>query len=131
MFNYIFYKLYKLAKVTEKQWHSKQRMPEVVALFLFSMLQFMNLITIYIVLIKEISFLNHFKLDLLLIVIIGLILYFVNYKLFIKASTYLKVEKRYDDEKRLKRKSKDIFFWLYILGSFIVMFTVFEIYSVR
>lgn len=131
MYKYIFYKLYQISKRTEKQWGSGQGIPEWIAIFSISMLQFVNLITLYVILVHGLSFFDNYDLSFSNIIVTGLILYILNYLFFVRDNKYSKIEKYYDKDSNKLKKTKTILFWLYVVVSFVLMFVCFEMYSIR
>lgn len=83
MYTYIYYKLYRLAKKTEKNWSPNMRMPATIAMFSITILQFVNLMTLYVFIVHGIQLFKPFILNKGVVIIITLILYGINYYYFL------------------------------------------------
>ncbi len=126
MYKYIFYKLYKIAKKTEKNWTPEMRMPASLAITTISILQFLNLMTLKIFLVHGLKTLKQTFLSKEIVIIIGLFLYIINYFLFMRNKKYLLLEEKFDKESRKLKLIKTILFWIYVLLSFLLLFYMFE-----
>jgi hypothetical protein len=117
---FIYYKLFKIASYTEKQWAKSLQTPEHVALISYTLLLILN----YLFISVEVT--NYIGYNSGLIVNAGLIfvaiLFFFNYFLFVYKKKYLEIEKRFDNESAQKRNVKTFFFWMYVVISICVLF---------
>ena len=129
MYNYIFYKLYKIAKKTEKQWPQGTRMPVAVAFFSTSILQGFNLLTLLAILSLGLEL---FKIPSLApehAIITMILLYAVNYFLFVRNKKFLQIEERFDKDSKNIKTIKAILFWLYVVLTFVLFFVVLETFK--
>jgi hypothetical protein len=122
MFKYIYYKIYKIVKITEKSWSKNLEMPHWVALFILSIFLFLNFITILFCYTDYTG--KVVDLNLYLIVFLGLGVYLLNYLLFIHKQAYIKIEKRFDKDASAIKVVKSIFFWFYIILSIWMLNTI-------
>ena len=120
MYQYIYYRLYKIAVVTEKLWSPGMRIPEWVAIVLMLIFLLLNALTVLIfhaIITKHYVDLNNFHAVSFLIVI-----FLINYFLFIRNQRYLKIAEKFDKETKRQKIKKTIFFLIYVffsIGSFI------------
>lgn len=126
MYTYIYYKLYRLAKKTEKNWSPNMRMPATIAMFSITILQFVNLMTLYVFIVHGIQLFKPFILNKGVVIIITLILYGINYYYFLFNEKFKYIENKLDKESSNLKSVKSLFFWLYIIFSFILLFYMFE-----
>lgn len=126
MYAYIYYKLYRLAKKTEKNWSPNMRMPATIAMFSITILQFVNLMTLYVFIVHGIQLFKPFILNKGVAIIITLILYGINYYYFLFNEKFKYIENKLDKESSNLKSVKSLFFWLYIIFSFILLFYMFE-----
>ena len=122
MYTYIYYKLYRLAKKTEKNWSPNMRMPATIAMFSITILQFVNLMTLYVFIVQGIQLFKPFILNKGVAIIITLILYGINYYYFLFNEKFKYIENKLDKESSNLKSVKSLFFWLYIIFSFILLF---------
>lgn len=124
-YEYIYYKYYKIAVFSEKNWARGLRIPQWLALFLISLMLFLNLalvLIIYINVAHKVPTLNKSHALLLMFA-----LYFLNYLLFLRRERYKKTVERFDKESSNKKRVKTILFWLYVslsIGLLIVFFSL-------
>lgn len=114
MYKYFYYKLYKLAKKSEKSWSKEIQMPQYVALFSFSILIYISLLILHIFLT---GFFKIVIVDLStkFVVTFIILIYIINYLLFVKNKRYLNLEKIIDAESSRLKAFKNTFFWCYII----------------
>lgn len=126
MYTYIYYALYKIAKRTEKKRNPSMRMPATIAMITISFLQFINLLTVFVLLVHGVKLFEPFALSKELAIFIGLTLYGINYLLFLKNKKFLKIEEKFDKKSKKLKKVRIILFWAYIILSFVLLFVVLE-----
>ena len=131
IYKFIYYRLYKLALKSEKQWGVNNRMPHLVAFFSFVILQLVNLFTAVFILSKGFGL---FSLPSPLEPIHGILiccsLYLINYFLILSKKKYFKIEKEFD--KSLKDRKKELInllFWTYLIGTIPLFFIVVKFFS--
>lgn len=126
---YIYYKLYKLAIKSEKQWGANIRMPQLVAFFSLSILLSINFLTFIIFLKHGFNFIDLPELTSFHAIVTVIGIYFLNYIFFIRKRNYLKIEEHFDKLFKVKNKFYwDAFFWLYVVMTFPVLILVLEIF---
>ena len=118
--------LYKLAKKTEENWSPSMRMPTNIAMSTISILQFINILTIYVLLVHGFNIIKPFVLSKELAVLIALIIYLLNYLYFLRKKRFLKIEMKFDKDSQKMKIVRKIFFWIYIISSFIILIFVLE-----
>ncbi|HEX8577109.1 MAG TPA: hypothetical protein VF677_12515 [Flavobacterium sp.] len=124
-YEYIYYKIYKIARITEKSWGKEMAMPHWLALFIISIFLMLNsvlgLIT-YILLTHKVP-----EFDKIYIIVVMCGFFIGNYLLFIREDRYKKIIKKFDNESPKQKTIKTIFFWLYIvlsIGLLVVTFSM-------
>lgn len=113
MLKYLFYKLYKLAVIIDAD-----NIPEHRVGMIMSLLEFLNLVELYILTSSRVFFTSSRKVlseEIIAIVIIYLLLAFFNYLLCIRHGRYLIIERRFRTESRKRRIIGTILVSLYIL----------------
>ncbi len=120
-YHFVYYKLYSLAIKTEEKWNISMQMPEMVAAVSYSILLLLNIGFILLFLY------NYLKIDIevssLSGVIAMIILYLLQYFIFIYKKKYLYIKKYFDE----KNKKKQTFvFWLYIFISIMSYFIIWQ-----
>lgn len=102
------------------------RMPATIAMFSITILQFVNLMTLYVFIVHGIQLFKPFILNKGVVIIITLILYGINYYYFLFNEKFKYIENKLDKESSNLKSVKSLFFWLYIIFSFILLFYMFE-----
>lgn len=128
VYNFLYYRLYKIAKKTEEKWATSMRMPEWVAVHSIVLLIFFNLMTIFIFFKGVVRALNDFKLEFEHIIMTIAILYIINYFLFLKKRKYLILEKKLDKK---QQTIKNTFIIFYIVISLVLLFVFFPLFSTK
>ena len=129
MYNYIFYRFYKIAKVIESQHHESMRTPVSVAMGLTFLLQGSNLLALFIFLVHYFEMLRPSSLGPEVAVAVFTLFYGLNYFLFVRNKKYLRIEKKFDNESVKLRVIKKSLFWFYVVLSVFLLiyaFTAFE-----
>ena len=129
MYNYIFYRLYKYAKKTEKKWGSSLAMPITLSIYSLIMLQYLNLLTVFALLTHYIKIIPSFTLTKTMAIGTGLIMYIINYLVFIRNKKFLQIEKKFDRDSDNVKVIKTILFWLYVILSFVLFIVVLETFK--
>ena len=115
-YKYIFYKFYKIAKKTEKQWNVSLRSPELISfmtMFILNIYQF-------ILLSNFITTSQNTKNKMYFIFLFFILT--LNYYLFIYRKNFLIIEKEFDTLTRTQRRSYDFYFYAIILCSILLVF---------
>ena len=129
MYNYIYYKLYKMAKRTEKQWPQSMRMPATIAMFSISILQLVNFAMIFVLLVYGIKVLPPSTLVPEQAIFTMVLIYIVNYFLFVRNKKFLQIEERFDKDSKATKRIKSLLVWLYIILTFVLFFVVLETFK--
>lgn len=116
LYYFIYYKLFKIASYTEKQWAKGVQMPEWLALCSFVILIILNLVFLLMCLFKIFNFTIVLTKEMALIS--SAVIFGVNYFLLIYKKKYVEIEKKFDRESQKDRNIKSFLFWLYLLLSF-------------
>lgn len=133
MYNYIYYKLYKISKKSEVKRNSEKTIPQWVAMFSISMLQLINLMTLYVLLVHgyDLKVMNVSSLSKSHAIFIMCILYYLNYLFFVDKKRYLIIEKKFDKDSSRTKKIRTVLFGIFIALSFALLFLVLETFSLR
>ena len=129
MYKYIFYKLYKYSKQTERGSVTGENFIAWIAVVLISMIQSVNLMTLYVVLVHGLNLFSTMDLTVLYPILIMCILYILNYLFFVKNRKFIIIEKHCDNDSNRIKKIKTAFFWIYTIGSFVLMFLALDFFS--
>lgn len=127
IYEYIFYKLYKYSLRSERLWGTGHQIPQWLAIFYISVLAFFNLITLFVII-------NHFLVINITFsrlhgFIIAIIFYSVNYFLFLKGKRYKKIAEKLDKDTKRSKILKDILFWVYVVMTFVLFFTILPMFA--
>lgn len=126
---YIYYKFYKLAIKSEKQWGANIRMPQMVAFFSISLLQFFNLLTIFVFLSHGMNLFSIPRLEPMHAILSMSFIFIFNYYVYIKDRRYIKIEKRFDKLfKEKETKLSSIVFWTYVVLTFPLFILTLELF---
>ena len=131
MYKYIYYKLYKITKKSEKNLASHMRMPATLTIFSLSFLQFINLMTILILLVHWLKIFSPTTISKEIAIGTILFLYGINYFLFLRNRKFLLIEKTYDEAPKKLKSIKTKLFWIYIILSFALLFFSFAKFNTR
>ena len=129
MYKYIFYKLYKYAKISEKRWGNELAMPINVSILSLLILQNLNLLTILALFTYGIKIIPPFALTKTMAIGTGLIMYIIDYLVFIRNKKFLQIEERFDKDSKSVKTIKTILFWLYVVLTFVLFFLVLETFK--
>lgn len=121
-YHFVYFKLYSLAIKTEEKWNISMQMPEMVAAVSYSILLLLNMGFILLFLY------NFLKIDIevssLSGVIAMIILYLLQYFIFIYKKKYLYIKKYFDEK---NKKKQTVVFWLYIFISIMSYFIIWRV----
>lgn len=120
-YKYLFYKLYTYAKKNEQN-HGQSAMPEWIALFSISILLFINLDVIFSLF--EYFFKIEIKLSTLAMILIALVVYLINYFIFIKGKIYIEIVNSFAQESRKQAISRTFLVWFYMISSFLLTYII-------
>jgi len=127
VYEFIFYMLYKYAAKSEKGWETGRGIPHWIGVFSLSCLLFINIITCVVIVYHyfpfSISLTKYHALSLILL------LYYINYVIFIKHRKYLKLVKKFSNHFMNKKVLQEIFFWSYIILTFVLFFTILPMFA--
>ena len=129
MYYYIFYRLYKMAQKTEKQWSPNMRTPVAVAFFSIAILQFINLLTLFVILKHGIQLDISIELSKEKVILVGIVILLINYYIFIRNKNFSNIETRFDEDSSKSKNLKKMLFWIYIVLTFVLFFTVLETFK--
>lgn len=127
LYQFIFYRLYRFSVGSERSWGAGPGIPHWVGVISFSILLGFNLLTLFVMLNHYFPFagaLNKFH-----GIGIAFFLYFVNYLIFIRENRYKGIVKRIDGKGTNKKLFMEVFFWLYIISTFVLFFTVLPMFA--
>ncbi len=124
LLKYLYYKLYKFSLRTEKQWASAHQIVGWTALHGLLVLFILNTVSVLILFSNKV---RGTSLNILHAVFLVIILYLLGYYVFIKEKKYLKIENKFDEIDRSKKKILDALFWIYLILTFLVMFIIIPI----
>jgi len=114
MYSYVYFRLYKLAKITERQWAEGARMPEWIALFLLFLLVIFNLFSLLIFLRRFLE-LSIPSLNKWIAVVVFIFFMIINYFVFIRNDRFVRIEKKYDSISNKEKAIRSILFWIYLV----------------
>lgn len=118
-YKYIFYKFYKWAE----KLHGDRESHEFTAFFSLTFLIYANLISIFLAMKIVLNFsIAHIELSKLEIGIYSLIPAIPQYFLLLHRKKYLKILKEFGTEDKRKSIKGDIYAWLYIIITFVILF---------
>lgn len=109
-YHYLYYKLYKFSKRTEKQWGKNMQMPEWAAFIVQAILFFFNLLIVIIFLIKMNIMIDDWQIIFPCIVALSL-----NFYLFIYKQKYIIIESYFDNIDFQLIPKMNFYFWTYIV----------------
>ncbi|MEQ6122698.1 hypothetical protein AAON49_00690 [Pseudotenacibaculum sp. MALMAid0570] len=128
MYAFIFYKLYKIAQKTEKKWNANARTPVTISIYSLLMLQFLNLLTIFALFTRGLKLIPSLTLTKETGLLSALFLYIINYLAFVRGKKYIEIETRYDNDTQSQKNFKTVLFWLYVVLTFVLFYTILYTY---
>ena len=118
-----------MAQKTEKQWSPNMRTPVAVAFFSIAILQFINLLTLFVILKHGIQLDISIELSKEKVILVGIVILLINYYIFIRNKNFSNIETRFDEDSSKSKNLKKMLFWIYIVLTFVLFFTVLETFK--
>lgn len=127
MFSYIYYIFYKIVSLGERNWGETSDIQHWKAMFLISLIQIFNLMTLF-------SIVNYYALFNITFerehgVITSIIFFCINYLFFIKKKRYKRFIERFDSISKPRKYIFNILGYSYIIFSIVMLFIVLKVFA--